>query len=665
MSRATTEFDPLAKDNTLDEGLLAAAQRREIKNILKSYTGYYDLFCELLQNAFDSVERRFRAGAEKGYEPTVWLTINMQTKSISVTDNGVGLTEDQLKHFLRPNISYKTDGTTRGNKGVGATYLAYGFNYLQVGTRTPDFEYVGVLTHGRDWVEDKASIVARPKMRPATLDDLEFSKVDRGATFTLKLTGDNIRPKELGWIGASSASQFVTALRVHTPLGGVYLTQAPPPIRCEVRVTNLSGETSTEVASPCEFLYPHTVISSCASLKEIIAHQVKQVQKGPAWKKPDKFSQLNAIYGTWTADELLSDQSPINLKAVLDDEGKALLKASEVTMYVFFCYSTSLWDNFNDRVAKLRKGNRILRGGLQLATNGMVQGGLITIPLTESIGYQNTTFVIVHFNNADPDLGRKGFQPEHSELGTTLAKAAVAGFKRWGRDHLKKDTGAPKVQQDFERYEWLKEQEAHAVKYPLIIKGTGLFAPLEEIPIASKPMLEQDVVALFNQLLAAGVVRGFKVLATSEHQQYDGVVKIEVAPPHDKFIYDKVINPLGVPQELFADSPVIKTPPNILEYKYNLDALIGEFDKDLKRPEHIDMLVAWEAGTAWKERYDVTSFLLPENIHLRTFHGVTHQFKNTVTGQHAFYAIILEDLVNYLMDPEKEQQRQELLYGHE
>lgn len=26
-----------------------------------------------------------------------------------------------------PNVSYKTDGHTRGNKGVGTTYLAYGF----------------------------------------------------------------------------------------------------------------------------------------------------------------------------------------------------------------------------------------------------------------------------------------------------------------------------------------------------------------------------------------------------------------------------------------------------------------------------------------------------------------------------------------------------------
>jgi uncharacterized protein YllA (UPF0747 family) len=35
--------------------MVVAAQRREIKNILKSYTGYYDLFAELLQNALDAL----------------------------------------------------------------------------------------------------------------------------------------------------------------------------------------------------------------------------------------------------------------------------------------------------------------------------------------------------------------------------------------------------------------------------------------------------------------------------------------------------------------------------------------------------------------------------------------------------------------------------------
>jgi len=62
---------------------------------------------------------------------------------------------------------------------------------------------------------------------------------------------------------------------------------------------------------------------------------------------------------------------------------------------------------------------------LQLATDGMPQGDLITIPLTSNIGYQNQSHVIVHFKNADPDLGRKGLREYlHSTSGSAIATVA-------------------------------------------------------------------------------------------------------------------------------------------------------------------------------------------------------------------------------------------------
>ena len=50
-------YDPLTIEDQ-DRELVVAAKKREIRNILKSYTGYYDPFAEILQNAFDAVEKR-------------------------------------------------------------------------------------------------------------------------------------------------------------------------------------------------------------------------------------------------------------------------------------------------------------------------------------------------------------------------------------------------------------------------------------------------------------------------------------------------------------------------------------------------------------------------------------------------------------------------------
>lgn len=71
-------WDPLESTAGADPGILIGAQRREIGNILRSYTGYYDLFSELLQNALDAVEKRV---ADSGAIPgggKIWVQINLK-----------------------------------------------------------------------------------------------------------------------------------------------------------------------------------------------------------------------------------------------------------------------------------------------------------------------------------------------------------------------------------------------------------------------------------------------------------------------------------------------------------------------------------------------------------------------------------------------------------
>ena len=132
-------FDPLVAKYAQTE-VASLAIKRELQNILDSYVGWYDPFSELIQNSLDSLETR-TAIEGKDYEPTLWIKINIKDNMLIVTDNGTGLNEQEFKQFLAPNVSFKS-GNTRGHKGVGATYLAYGFNYIQISTRTDDYAAV-------------------------------------------------------------------------------------------------------------------------------------------------------------------------------------------------------------------------------------------------------------------------------------------------------------------------------------------------------------------------------------------------------------------------------------------------------------------------------------------------------------------------------------------
>lgn len=290
----------------------------------------------------------------------------------------------------------------------------------------------------------------------------------------------------------------------------------------------------------------------------------------------------------------------------------------------------------------------------------MIQGELIAIPLTSNIGYQNQCHVLVHFKDADPDLGRKGFQPELKETAEKLSVSIVNRLKQW-KPLLKSDTGAkPDIVKEIALHEWIREQEDHEKTNPLNLTNKNFFAPINEISITSEPQSEQDVIVLFNQLIAGGVIRGIKLLATSQVKQYDGVFKYVVKEPLINHEYHKENNPLGVQEFQFTSE--LTSPPKVLEYKYNIDGLINEFESEYKNEKDIHLAVAWEMGNEWTKKYEITSYLDLDNLHQRDFHGLTHQFDSGTTK---FHVIILKELVEYLNDVEGVQSYQKENYSED
>ncbi len=646
-------WDPLATDP--DPGMLIAAQRREIRNILRSYTGYYDLFSELIQNALDAVEKRSSEG-DDSYKPAIWITIDLAGDLVAITDNGCGMSAVEFKQFLRPNYSFKKGEDTRGSKGVGATYLAYGFNHVEVATKFEGKVASGVLKRGREWVEDTSETVVRPQVEPISPNHPPFHGVDRGTSMLIRLTGPAIRPKDLKWLGANNANTWLAVLRATTPLGGIYLCGTQPreiELTLEV-IDEAETPSETKLIAP-EYLHPDSVFNRVADLREFLNDRLNRVQKGQDVSKPPaKFRSLNGLWGEWTGQSILDKNSPINAR--LDERDSALVAELGISLRIFMAFSTDLWDAFNDNGLGLRKGHRLLRGGLQLCTHHMPQGQPITIPMTNNIGFQNLVHVLVHFENAEPDLGRKGFQPDAVRVAEKLAVSAVTAFRRH-YPLLRKPGGAKAYDDELKLDEWKKAQVEHEKSCPLVISGAGLFMPTEELPIRSEPMVEQDVVALFNQMLSAGLIRGIQLISSSQYKQYDALYRISMEEPFERYILSSD-NPLGIDEEHFIRKEKLETVVKVLEYKLTIDGLVEELQSEVKAVEDVDLAVAWDLGSKWAQMFDVISYLDEDNVHHRNIHGATHSFIHSMTGAPAFEAIILEDLVSFLVDPEKEQEKQ-------
>src|SRR5438270_5238775 len=99
-------YDPLEGVTAGNPNLLDSVAHRNVVNILKSYTGFYDLFAEAIQNALDAIQRK-AAATNVGYTPRVWVNIDLQTKAVELVDNGIGMTEEEFKLCFTPNVSFK------------------------------------------------------------------------------------------------------------------------------------------------------------------------------------------------------------------------------------------------------------------------------------------------------------------------------------------------------------------------------------------------------------------------------------------------------------------------------------------------------------------------------------------------------------------------------
>ena len=651
MNNGFKSFDPLSVKYNGNEEVVIQSLKREIVNILNSYVGWYDPFCELIQNALDAIDKRREC---EDFVAQIHILINLKDNMVSVTDNGIGFKEAEYFKFLAPNFSFKPGGVTRGHKGVGTTYLAYGFNYIQVATKTPDFSVTGVMKDARKWLDDPT-----PASNPYVMSDSQpvvdefYSTIDRGTSMTIKCDSTSY-PKDLSWMGLVTANSWLKVLRVQTGLGQINKFSE---VSVSVEVIDKQGNKTTASIDTPKYLTISEFSDKVKSVDEINQKMDELYRKsGPNYKMPAKFSNLEGVYGSWDCNTILSKMS-------FDEEQKNLIEKYNISIIFTYVYSLAIWDKI-DRIVGIRKGNHVLYGGIQLAANNMPQGDLIQIPLTKNIGRQKQANIVVHFNNCSADLGRKGFRKEVTDLGKEISRKLMDGPLMKVRFCFKANSGAsPDLKRETILAEWKAEMSKHEQDYPLILENPNFFDPVKRVSITSLPTREQDVIALFNQLIAGGVVRGIRIMSTNERTTYDSLYKIVITDKKNLQLFDAEINPLGIVEdvieEMLEDREEFVSEPKVLEYKYSVDGLIEDLESGLKNTNDINLVVAWTAGDQYKNNFNIESLLIEGNEMLRQYHGLTHRLHSANTNEYVCDLILLKDLILYLNKSEESEKLQD------
>ena len=641
------DFNPLLSADSTADDLLAVA-RRALQNVAESYHRTYDVFAELLQNAVDAVYQRYDLG-DSDYQAQIWVDLDFGKQTITVCDNGIGITPEQFRRVLAPNVSFKDfrgeSGSKRyrGHKGVGLAYLAYGFNYLRISTRTdPESTLTGEIVSGRRWVTGQSGSI--PVVRAAEEAYEVFKAVDRGTAVTVQLD-ETTTPRSLPHI-ATYLPAWAGILRVQTAIGRVFRGDGADRAitgHLTIRPAGFPPET-TEFETT--YLFPHRCKSDEFKYLDLVDY-FKRNPDSPQVSQKDRLR--DGIFVFWNTEELLE-------KLGTDEsvkEAKDIIRTRSGWAYGFMAYSADFWARAKPTVNDPR--SRLIEPGVAIASDGMVIGDFREISLTRYIGRQQQISCLLHLDDLRPDLGRKSFEKEIEDTAQRVANRVASYFGERDRfkNFLRASPSRPTpTTKERDLQEWVFDSAGWARDYPLAWQASKL-------PLVSVPQQEQDVVSLFSQMVAYGLLPGYVMYSAGENnRQYDLVVRIELNEA-DCPLFGRE-HPQGLVDSAFR-SGRIDTKLSVLEFKHSLSDLLTDLLDQEKRFKDIEIAVAWSAGFRFKSGiagdYELRTVSTPDTVPARPFPGITHQMVRQGT-EDQIWVVLLEDLFQLANDWEKGQAHQ-------
>jgi hypothetical protein len=635
---ATTEnsalqfpFDPLDKMT-----LTVEDRRRQICGVLESYNGTYDMLIEAVQNAVDSVEDAAILQLS-GARATIAVTVNLAENWLSVMDTGIGMTPDQVAQAFVPGKSFKVDPAViakrgaakyRGYKGVGLTFLAYGTDDIVLHSKKDGILTKGRMQYGRKWATgDRPEVanVARDE-EPSPLDSLE-----RG-TYLRVTFSPSTRPKSLNRL-ASNPRVWETILRTRTAIGQILLnSQAVTDLQVKLTVIDSKAESHQYGVEP-EFHYPHLIQRKPPfRFLDLVNYWTTHGQRTKP--SPDQLRQ-DGLYLIWDSERIKTELTDAQAESLGDE-----IKNYSPHLYAFVPYQGSIWGELNSELTGVKNRNHIYPG-LILAVNRQRLADKLEIEASRFETFSRNVLVVVHFENAKPDQGRKTVQDEVTELARRAADRAVQYLAKQ-RDLLKPAGEAPTPGQrevEKDHADWLYNVRTHAKQSPIDI------SPLTFV---SEPLTEQDVVALFHQLTVMDLFPGIKIFATSQSATYDCLVQFDCPSDSPGLKYVSIDeSPLGVSPYVLGSGKQFSTRHQTVEFKNNLDGLVDEFGRDTKKSYgHIDICVCWGKVSDKFEGYQLTG-ITESNIDRRGLPGVTHLLERD-GDTHVIQIIMLKNVINMI-----------------
>jgi hypothetical protein len=533
--RPDINFLEIRPQQALDE----TRQLKEAVNVLSSYSHALDFLAEALQNATDAIDERL---ARKPTAPArIAITFDASQRTFTVVDTGIGMSEDDARIVLTPNVTTKAGRLarvnarrSRGEKGVGLSFLALASNYLHIRTCDGKARQDVTVRGGREWVLSEGD-AEKPVGEHFRDDPDRFM----GSSRYTAVTVGGLDPEEFDRdLFGYEKEELVWAIRTRTAVGNTrYLFERPFSAR---RHANEIDVSLTFIGS-----------DGTKTPKEPIPY---------AYATPEELAPRRTVHDFDDIADLNTDEMVRRLRGAAVRYVRRFRTPSDRTVSIY-AYITD-----GDEMRALLKRRRS-RGkwvpdewqGFFIATREMPTGVELGVNVIQPRTYERRIFVLIQEDGLVLDLGRKSL---HGKTRTMLVDVVR---RAWRRDLQKvvPRVGAEKETSDVDRAA-LKAAIARS------LRRTNLDAP---IPYLKTPDSRAGVIAVFHELVADGgsTLPRLRTLQTGTFG------------PDDSLIYPG--DPDGIP------------PLHVL-FGVRAADIVGEIETGDPLARTADLAVVWDLGTS-------------------------------------------------------------------
>jgi hypothetical protein len=470
--------------------------RHQIRGILDSYSHEWDLLSELTQNAVDAIRE---GKPEKG---RIELHIDAANKSISISDNGVGVNPAEIERLLRPFGTDKAGKTNQvGEKGVGLKFVIFSSSSFRMKTSGPRGACTATIEQASAWLQSSSDV-------SLTLDLTDDERSEPGGSqVEVHIADKNHRLFEY------SFEEITFLLRTKTALGDTgYIWDTPLNADVKLRYTDQGGKAFSKTFD-CKYLLPTEAI-----------------------KKSD--TEDLDVFQAWIGEQDRSDQDKRKklLNKIVLTKGKKQKGGREIRYWSCFVPSREYWRKLSQAVGIVfppDDGNAPadesrgvgFSGGFETSTKGMPTGISIELKPRGSAGYVANFFIIIDDPSLNFDIGRKSV---HGRQQGMLREIAYETFREFINTTRKYMGGAI----DPETGQWDRDEVFNEVEgLPDLASKVSRFGKRPNSQ-------EATVAAMFFEKIGRGEFKDVTPLISGYKDRYDLYAKWKTRRVVLEFKYD-------------------------------------------------------------------------------------------------------------------------------